>query len=470
MDNLPAEFSTLLSSASLVEKRAMLIALSDNIKEHEGTEAKDTSNLGNYVDFVPSFIKDNLLIDGVQLELDSMKLNAPNSRQVKTFWLNSTMHSYNYTGKNNPAHLISSYPNINKLLDIVNKSEYSNNKLNSCLITCYGNSKKSLTLHSDNEPEICQQSPLCNITFGCTRKIDFVPIYGGHTDPICSFDLDHCSLNVMKPGCNQLLKHRVPQGEHITNGNNVRYVLSFRRFIPPIIQAPTPQSPVKDNINYFENLRDVDHKRSVDDYNTSDTDNISNQIEAVLFAGDSHFQKLDCGKLGKGKIEVLNLAKGGARICDTEKTISDFTASNDQYNIVKVFVSVGTNDIRHCTRGVLHLTKPLRSLVERIKLCFPNARIWFQSLLPLPISNPYVIGNVENFNQLLFETCSKFGVFLHDVFTEFLGVDYHRDKYFFEKSINNVHLNSFGLGKLAKKYINLIHRRKFNPLIYNTLY
>ena len=463
MDILPTEFTTLLSSASLVEKRAMLIALSDNIKALESVEAKDTQNLKKYVDFVPSFVKDDLLIAGIEQELDSMKLSAPNSKGVKTFWLNSTLHSYNYTGKNNPAHLIANYPNIYKLLDMINESKYSNNKLNSCLITCYGNAKKKLDLHSDNEPEMCQFTPICNVSFGCTRKIEFVPIYGGHKDPILSFDLDNCSLNIMQPGCNQFLKHRIPPGKHIVNGNNVRYVLSFRRFIPPT-DSPTSSSPVNHNIDFTENLQINESNNSADNATTVEL------TDAVLFAGDSHFQKLDCELLGKEKIKVLNISKGGSRICDVEKAISDFTANNCQYRIVKAFVSVGTNDIRYYTRGILHLTKPLRSLVDKIKLCFPNAKIWFQSLLPLPITNPYVVSNVEDFNKLLFDTLTKSGIFMHNVFPYFLDLEYgcYRRPDYFEDNVNNVHLNSVGLGVLAKMYIKLIHRRYFNPLFYNT--
>ena len=481
--DLPTEFYNLLASANLVEKRAMLIELCDNIKEQEALESRDISKLKDYVEYIPTFVKDSDLIDGIQRELEDLKLDAANTKKVKTFWLNSTNHPYKYTGRINEAHLISNYHNINKLMNIINASEHTNNKLNSCLITCYGSSKKSLSLHSDNEPEICQQTPLCNVTFGCTRKIEFVPKFGGHVDSICSFDLEHCSLNVMKPGCNQVLKHRVPKAVHVTKENNVRYSLSFRRFIPP---TPTSisHSPVKNSIKYFEKLGDEDGTKvqeevEEDDDEEEDNDSlkllddnipvVSKQIEAVLVAGDSHVRGLDCERLGKNRITVLNISKGGARICDTEKSISDFSKLNDKYSIVKVFVSVGTNDIRYCRRGVLHLTKPLKSLAERIKLCFPNARIWFQSLLPLPVVDPYVKSNVINFNQLLLETCTQYKIFLLDIFDEYLGPDYHRNIYLFEKDINNIHLNSVGLGKLAKRYINLIHRRHFNPRIYNIL-
>ena len=133
MNKLPDDFLSLLSNASITEKRAMLIALSKSIREDESAEVKNIPKLRDYVDYVPSFVKDSELIDGIQDELNSMGIDAPahNSKKVKTFWLNSTSHSYAYTGSVNKAHLISDYENINKLLKIINTSEYGNNELNS---------------------------------------------------------------------------------------------------------------------------------------------------------------------------------------------------------------------------------------------------------------------------------------------------------------------------------------------------
>ena len=475
MDTLPTKFKEtlleLLSSASLPEKRAALIGLSADIKKHEAAEFQDTDRLKDYVCYIPSFVQDQNLIDGVQIELASLNLDASSfaSKKVKTCWLSESQESYDFTGSNNPANDITKFPNIYKLMEQLNESEHSNSNLNSCLITCYSNYKKALSLHSDNEEEICQLSSICNVSFGCTRKIEFVPI-SGSSQTLCSFDLEHGSLNVMKPGCNRALKHRVPPGTHNTDGSNIRYSISFRKFIPKTTGQRSPsynKSPVKEGVQFFEKLSDGYQEQENLTATDGDGSNIR-RTDVVLFAGDSHFAALDCDKLGKDRAKVINISVGGLKINQTEKSIDDFYVSNrGQCNVTKVFVSVGSNDIRNCRRGVLHLTKPLRSLTEKIITCFPNAKIWYQSLLPLPIVHQYVVGNVVNFNRLLEEICTKYRIFFHDVFDDYLGEDCHRNYRLFENSFYNVHLNSVGLGRLAKSYINLIHRNNFNPRVFN---
>ena len=49
----------------------------------------------------------------------------------------------------------------------------------------------------------------------------------------------------------------------------------------------------------------------------------------------------------------------------------------------KIFVSVGTNDIRHIDTP-LSLKNPFKFLFHKLKESFPESKIYFQSLLPLP--------------------------------------------------------------------------------------
>ena len=471
MVDLPESFDTLLSSSSLVQKRAMLIALSDSIREAEATIKTDHQQLSEYVGYIPSFISDTTLITGVEAELESMKLEAKNTRKVKTFWLNSINRPYTYSGVTHNAHTISNYPSIMKLMDKLNKSIITQgHQMDSCLITCYSTAKKTLSLHADNEEEICQISNICNFTIGSTRRIEFLPMIPKYEGPpVCSYDLEHCSVNIMKPGCQQVLKHRIVAGKHEVKGQNIRYSLSFCKYVDMSAAAAlTPVSPVKDNIHLFENMKEVDKEQHLTDSKptTLNDSPCQQNIDTVLFAGDSHYANLIPKKLGKGKINVINIARGGHNIRKTEATISDFCANNTSYKVVKVFVSVGTNDIRYCRRGVRHLTKPLQLLTDRINLCFPNADIFYQSLLPLPLENMFVRGNVETFNDLLFEVCKKNKVYFLDIFEDFLGYDRRRNSVLFEEEQSNVHLNVVGLGFLAKKYIYRIHSKNFDPRLF----
>ena len=108
----------------------------------------------------------------------------------------------------------------------------------------------------------------------------------------------------------------------------------------------------------------------------------------------------------------------------------------------------------------------------RVKLLLPTARIWFQSLLPIPANgNPHGECNVLYMNKLLFELCSKNKLLLIDVFSSFLNRFGNRDhnlfpKFNIEKNLWDIHPNSKGMGVLASHYIFLIHSKWFNPFGY----
>ena len=191
-------------------------------------------------------------------------------------------------------------------------------------------------------------------------------------------------LYVMKEGSQNLLKHRVPAGEHIINGNNIRYSLSFRRFLG----------------NKTTHVGQSDRVSS----STALTSSNSCRPRAVIFAGDSHFAKLDPHRLHKDKFKVLDISKGGSKLRDVEKALSDFYVNHShEFHIEKIFLSIGTNDIRYCQDGAGFLTKPLAQLFTKTEELFPNSNIIVQNLLPLPITNRYVANNVLDFKPHAFQ-------------------------------------------------------------------
>ena len=123
--------------------------------------------------------------------------------------------------------------------------------------------------------------------------------------------------------------------------------------------------------------------------------------------------RLDATQLGKSKNVVLNMARGGNTISDVELSIDDFcninNNNNRQYLKDQVCVSVGTNDIRYCRNGVTHLKGELFGLIRKIKQNFPRAKLFLQSLLPLPITysnRSYVVRNVCDYNRIIYHVCS----------------------------------------------------------------
>lgn len=183
--------------------------------------------------------------------------------------------------------------------------------------------------------------------------------------------------------------------------------------------------------------------------------------------GDSISAGLDEVKLGrKGRQLVKNLSSGGVTISDVSKQLDDFYVSNNNHPVDKIFICVGANDIRYChDKGVKHLKSPLNDLAKQINLLFPDAKVWFQSIIPFPIQHRFTINNILSFNDLLYEVCMVNHMYYIDCVESFLGPDGFRSEYLFH-NIYNIHPNNRGLSILARIYLRLIHSRKFNPLGY----
>ena len=83
---------------------------------------------------------------------------------------------------------------------------------------------------------------------------------------------------------------------------------------------------------------------------------------------DSFVARLDSDKLGKGRKNVINLAKGENKIPDVIDSIKNFLINYSNTHVDQIFVSVGTNDIRNCRgEGVSRFKGELFRLVRFIK-------------------------------------------------------------------------------------------------------
>ena len=147
------------------------------------------------------------------------------------------------------------------------------------------------------------------------------------------------------------------------------------------------------------------------------------------------------------------------------KQLENFHRNNTDVNVTKLFVSVGTNDIRNVQK-VHHLRPQYVALLKTTKSLFPKATIYCQSLLPLPIVTAAVKNNVQAMNYMIYSCCCQERTFYLDVFRIFLGENLHRNNRLFPSSVNDIHPNTIGLSILARRYIYLIHSRRFNPLGY----
>ena len=193
-----------------------------------------------------------------------------------------------------------------------------------------------------------------------------------------------------------------------------------------------------------------------------------------LIAGDSFAARLDKKKLGKNKVVVENIAEGGSKLSKVKQQLVDFANSNPGTDVVKIIVSVGTNDIRNCRNGIDHLRGPFKELCNTIDNLFPKSKVFFQSLLPLPLkytNDWYTNDVVIDFNRIIHNECIFRHFYYIDAFWPFTKFYRQWDEPItrfdplFEN--NGIHPNpEKGLGVLARMYMRALHSKFFNPSVF----
>ena len=284
--------------------------------------------------------------------------------------------------------------------------------------------------------------------------------YESGSDPVLRHELSERSLVIMKPGCQQALKHRVPR--EVGRNEGLRFSFSFRKVAPSATAECL--SPIKKVIAAYESMSNAGPVTSSSP--TEPTEGLQ-KTSLNLLLGDSISERLCTRKLEKGRKKVLNLSKGGARIKHVENQLEKFyQEKGSEYNVEIITVCVGTNDIRYCgENGVHHLKAPLKTLCNKIKFYFPHSKVFMQPILPQDIHNRFTKINILNYNRLIHECCKTERFYYLNVFNDFLDNHGYKNVKLFDKVIP-VHPNPAGMGRLARHYINVIHNRQFNPLAY----
>lgn len=304
--------------------------------------------------------------------------------------------------------------------------------------------------------------------------------------PVFSIKMLHKSLTVMKPGCQQKLLHEVLPGDP-SEDNQVRYSWSFRyspiaaasQHLSPDKEAPLngtavvldipspdspishqsdtvvssssplssntdvigatppaglistealttalPMSPIRSPPPVMHSPQPISVEVSASSLSIKKSTSQPPPRKTTLIAGDSYSARLDPIRLGKKNKNIINISKGGSTIDDVEKSIDNYYISQSNVLIEKVFVCVGTNDLNKCyENGVLHLKSPLKQLCKKIKLLFPDAKVYFQPVLPMPVKNKYTVYTIKRFNKLLYDTCIRERFYFIDIFWDFVGYD-----------------------------------------------
>ena len=265
------------------------------------------------------------------------------------------------------------------------------------------------------------------------------------------------SITHMKAGTQQVLKHMV-RGKN-SKEPELRFSLSFRAL------AKRTVSPAQELL----------HSAPVDTpvHTTPQQVPISEPPRRVcLVAGDSYAARLDAAKLGRSVCCVENIAKGGAKIGHVIQQLEDYSRENKGVIVEKLLLSVGTNNMRNCYNGVEHLRGHFKALCEKINILFPNSKVYFQSLIPLPCKNRFdwiSNRNIIDFNKIVMNECTYRKFHILGAFSLFSipwngsTPDIRNDRFFVG---NDIHPSQkLGMGVLAKLYLRAIHSKYFNPFV-----
>lgn len=419
----------------------------------------------DYVEYIDNFCKDSSLLEDVWTELESMDLPSK-ATKIASQWISNCSDPYVFND-NDPIHKakpMDNFPSIGKLLGLVNNNTEITGPLDSCLVVKYNSDKAALRLHCDSEQFIDQQKSICSFTLGSDRIIEFWEKSKKKPKLVKTINMSHNGLVVMKPGTQQRLNHcvRSDPSSGKPDLSKVRYCLSFRAVSidGSTTELQQPATSAKSDSMQQQQLP---------------PQHAPPPKRVCLIAGDSYAARMDIGKLGKGKVVVDSVAEGGAKMKKVVEQLETYRATHPDNKVLKIVVSVGTNDIRNCEgKGIGHLKAPIKELCNHIQQLYPDSKVFFQSLLPLPLKheNDWATNSiVMHFNRMIWFECVYRRFYYIDVFHPFCRFYRRRnqphsrfDKLFEE---NGIHPNKgLGMGVLARFYIKAFHSNLFNPGVY----
>ena len=461
---LVKNFTSLVNRCNLSMKRSMLCTLYNSIKEDEQS-AKNTiphgKSIEDFTQYIPDFVnhdKDEVLLEGIKADIEKMNFNRNSGDKVQTRWFGKSFrknpkeypHDQNEIVECTP---LSEVPFVEELINKVNDDVRSGpGKV--ALVTYYPKQVSSLSAHADDELYLDQSAPISTFSIGSTRKIDLLKrTESGDLILMKTQTMEEGSLFVMKSGCQKYFLHRVNKGHIQGQGENgERFSISVRSISEEYILSNDGDSSI--------NTSDISGDLFAE---TKTPPPRRKEGTTTLILGDSIDRDLVPTRLQKGRNSCINLSKGGYKIKNISDTIDEFANTHGDIVINQVILSIGINDIMYCQGRVQHLKDAYISLVHKLKLLFPDVKIFIRSVLPIKIVNQNTVQNLLKFNKLLFHICKTERCFFVDLFSTFLdNRGQFRNMALYK---DNIHLKQRGISILARKYIFIINKNTFNPII-----
>ena len=480
---MKVNIESLISNKSLDELRRLQGLISTRINTLSND--KTPINISQYIAHESCVIPPDLL-RRCHDEVLTLKFKE---KGLDTVWVCEVDEQYLFNGynRNKSVALMRDFPALKELLILLNESGYTTGDANAILVTRYPDGTTKLNWHSDDESgQINQKSSICVVPLGATRWIQFrkklrhimASRRKKRKSPVFeSYEMREGDLVIMKPGCQQVLEHRVPPVSECGGVDGVRHALSCRTFLPSELEALmnddstvseppfSPESPKCDPDSECEVSFDIPLPNSK---KAADAPIPSKPLpSAIVLAGDSFLLGLDETKLIKKKnLIICNIAQSGFTIAKVRQSLANFHDKNSStLQVGKLFLSIGTNDIKKFNNnGVRYLRRPIFELVQFAKKLFPKAMIFIQSLLPLPVTNrKFIVEDVSELNKILFNVSMTLKTRFMDLMNPLLDSSWVRNHLLFKKG-GNIHPNDRGYSIIGSIYIDAIHGKRFCPL------
>ena len=471
--------------------------------------AKD-KNVNDFVEYSEERFIDIDTQNLLEAELESLKFNRKAKNDgVQNVFISSVTGSYDWGQVKNNSKDMEQFPVIRSIMEEINNKHEC--ILNSVLVSYYKSGNVSVSLHHDDEDTMAPDQPICVLSLGAKRKVEFVNNSHASYHTSLALTPENGSVYIMKKGTQQYFRHRVRKDKHV---KSERISLSFRCFAPnTVISNPSGALETSCKPNTSEDFKtppqkmdtpvrptstpapryDANWDKPIDGcspfpghnddtvhslYSAKPNPNPNEKI--CLLFGSSITAGVVGERMSKGNRTVVNLSSSGFRIQDVQRAVVDFTeeSSNILHRVDKIIINIGTNEIKgfncHVKDVANTFWSPLSKLVQCIRSHFVRAQIIFQSVLPIRLWFNYNAASVHQFNQLLMSICKTYGCIFYDCFRLFLdefGDDINWDLYQYSWKGNRfnqgIHLNEAGLGVLCRalKYAVIHNMHNCHPNI-----
>ena len=389
---------------------------------------------------------------------------------------------YNYSS--NIVHKAKEVPESSYLSAICSYMDvvFPDYEYNSILINLYNNGSDYIPPHSDNEDSIEDLSYILTISLGATRNLKFTEITSG--SPVHSIESGHGDVFVMSKSSQSVYRHELIQDPHVSDK---RVDLTFRLIKPQVPhRSPAKHLMSQSKPDVTKNCTTPIHESFTEDVsvgkesgyvpyrslpsnshnlNHNPMDGFSGTKEGVdsLFISSSMFRDLDAVKLSSEAQCSKVLFYPGATSAQMLQRLlhdPDFISIN-KMSVNRIFLLTGTNYVDAVSSGKLSIDvakAEIDHICCRLWELMPNAKLNVINVLPR--ESKHKNGVVNEINYFIKCMCKAHGLTFVDTEQD-IGLFSYRDgrkNNYFKSWYDDVHLNRYGVARLAKHLKYLAHR------------